>query len=245
MRTKNNMLKGLEVYEKDFPELMTFEDAVSACEKLGDGWRLPTIRELSEIIREGTEILGDYKSESYLSSTFSSFSGQLWHCVHSEISGLVSELEDLVGLESDYVEGRVRAVRSIGKKDNSYLKEIAATIKEKMDDQKENNIIAESEGLEISHANLTGEFTWYEATEICKLVGDGWHLPVDPDALEFICQNMDLYGHYWTEETSILYGEKEDDKAMSVDIDGGVSDSSLCSKNNTAQIIFVKDLAEE
>ena len=56
---------------------------------------------------------------------------------------------------------------------------------------------------------------------------------------------MDLYGHYWTEETSILYGEEEDDKAMSVDIDGGVSDSSLCSKNNTAQIIFVKDLAEE
>ena len=126
MRTKNNLLKGIEIYEKDFPELMTFEDAVSACEKMGDGWRLPTIRELSEIIREGTEILGDYKSVSYLSSTFSSFSGQLWHCVHSEIA---TELEDLVGLDSDYVTGRVRAVRSVGEKDNSYLKDIAAIIK--------------------------------------------------------------------------------------------------------------------
>jgi hypothetical protein len=242
MSTKNKSIKGLEISEKDFPELMTYEDAVSACQKLGDGWRLPTIRELMDIIGEGTEILGDYKRETYLSSTYSSFSGQLWHCGHSEIA---TEIEDLVGLDSDYVTGRVRAVRSIGKKDNSYLKEVAAIIKEKMDDQKDSNIVAESEGIEISHANLIGEYTWYEATEICKLVGDGWHLPVDPDALEFICQNMDLYGHYWTEETSILYGEKEDDKAMSVDIDGGVSDSSLCSKNNTAQIIFVKDLAEE
>lgn len=242
MSTKNNMLKGIEIYEKDFPELMTFEDAVSACEKLGDGWRLPTIRELSEIIREGTEILGDYKNESYLSSTFSSFSGQLWHCVHSEIA---TELEDLVGLESDYVTGRVRAVRSIGKKDNSYLKEIAANIKEKMDDQKESNIVAESDGIEISFTNLTGEYTWYEATEICKLIGGGWHLPGDSDALETICQHLDMYGHYWTEETSSMFGEDNDARATSGEIDGGLSNSSLCSKNNTAQVIFVKDLAQE
>lgn len=242
MSIKNKMLKGLEIYEKDFPELMTYEEAVSACEKLGDGWRLPTIRELSEIIREGTEILGDYKSESYLSSTFSGFSGQLWHCVHSEIT---NELEDLVGLESDYVTGRVRAVRSVGKKDNSYLKKIASIIAEKMEDQKDSNIIAESEGIEISFANLTGEYTWYEATEICKLIGGGWHLPGDSDALETICQHIDMYGHYWTEETSSMFGEDNDNKATSGEIDGGLLNSSLCCKNNTAQVIFVKDLTQD
>ena len=167
MSIKNKNIKGLEIYEKDFPEEMTFEDAVSACEKLGDGWRLPTIRELMDIIGEGTEILGDYKGETYLSSTFSSFSGQLWHCVHSEVA---TEIEDLAGLDSDYVTGRVRAVRSAGKKDNSYLKDIAAIIKKKMHDQKDSNIVDESEGIEISHANLIGEYTWYEATEICKFV---------------------------------------------------------------------------
>ena len=54
-----------------------------------------------------------------------------------------------------------------------------------------------------------------------------------------------MYGHYWTEETSSMFGEDNDDRATSGEIDGGLSNSSLCNKNNTAQIIFVKDLAEE
>ena len=37
---------GIEVAEKSFPNQMNREDADAACQALGKGWRLPTIKEL-------------------------------------------------------------------------------------------------------------------------------------------------------------------------------------------------------
>ena len=36
----------IEIAKKDFPNDMNWDDAMSACEKLGDGWRLPCKEEL-------------------------------------------------------------------------------------------------------------------------------------------------------------------------------------------------------
>lgn len=41
--------QGLEVAQYDFPDRMNWSDAKAACEKLGDGWRLPNDREITII----------------------------------------------------------------------------------------------------------------------------------------------------------------------------------------------------
>jgi len=58
---------GLEVMKTDLGE-MTWEDAKTACEKLGKGWRLPTIEELKIIYKKRNKI-GGFNSKDYWSST--------------------------------------------------------------------------------------------------------------------------------------------------------------------------------
>jgi len=40
---------GFEIAQFNFEDKMNWEDANNACEKLGDGWRLPTISELKKL----------------------------------------------------------------------------------------------------------------------------------------------------------------------------------------------------
>jgi hypothetical protein len=48
MLTIEHPLTGakMQVANKDFSDQMTWNKAIDACEKLGSGWRLPTIEEL-------------------------------------------------------------------------------------------------------------------------------------------------------------------------------------------------------
>ena len=46
---------SFEVYPHDLPETMTYNDAVKAVEKLGDGWMIPTIEELRLIYKNKDE----------------------------------------------------------------------------------------------------------------------------------------------------------------------------------------------
>jgi hypothetical protein len=56
---------SLQVAEKSFSDLLTFNDAVAACSALGSGWRLPTKLELDVMILEIPELRDEY----YWSST--------------------------------------------------------------------------------------------------------------------------------------------------------------------------------
>ena len=58
---------GLEVMTKDLGK-MRWEEAIKACENLGDGWRLPTIEELEEIYKYEDKIVG-IANNFYWSST--------------------------------------------------------------------------------------------------------------------------------------------------------------------------------
>jgi len=46
----------LQIANRDFAYKMTWEQAIEACEKLGSGWRLPTVEELSTICTDYYEI---------------------------------------------------------------------------------------------------------------------------------------------------------------------------------------------
>jgi hypothetical protein len=58
---------GLEVRKTDLSK-MTWDEAKKACGNLGDGWRLPTIQELSEKIYPLRNEIGGFTSGSYWSS---------------------------------------------------------------------------------------------------------------------------------------------------------------------------------
>lgn len=228
---------GYEIYKNDLTNLMNYEEAVSSCEDLGGGWRLPTIREAINIFGNNKMVLGEFNNENYLTSTFSN-NGQLWCYVHSENS-------DQEYLESiDFVNGKVRAIRTINtdKPDISYLVEIATNIKQLLLEKESENIT--DEYSEISGAKIDGQYTWYEAIEICKLIGDGWRLPIDSDEVESISEVIEMYGYYWTEETSEMYGKDDDSEATASDIDGIFAGSSLFNKNNTGKIILLREISE-
>jgi hypothetical protein len=51
---------------KDFPDYMEYKAALHACEKLGEGWRLPTLMELNEIyLQLYKNDLGEFDSCEY------------------------------------------------------------------------------------------------------------------------------------------------------------------------------------
>ena len=71
---KTIKIGNLEVAEKDFPEAMSWEDAKKSCEKLGDGWRLPTKDELN-ILCQNKDKIGGFTDTDYWSSTENGYSG--------------------------------------------------------------------------------------------------------------------------------------------------------------------------
>ena len=63
---KTYNLNGLEIAQFDFLDPMTYDEAVIACSKLGEGWRLPTKEEMEEIY-ENKDMLGGFISLIYVS----------------------------------------------------------------------------------------------------------------------------------------------------------------------------------
>ena len=63
---KTYNLNGLEITQFDFLDPMTYDEAVRACSKLGEGWRLPTKEEMEEIY-ENKNMLGGFVSPIYVS----------------------------------------------------------------------------------------------------------------------------------------------------------------------------------
>ena len=68
-------IETLEIAQNDFPNDMNWEKAKIACEKLGKGWRLPTIAEL-EFMYKNKDKIGGFKKAVYWSSTEGS--GYAW-----------------------------------------------------------------------------------------------------------------------------------------------------------------------
>jgi len=67
---KPTLLKigNLEIAPNDFPSDMNWQDAKNACEKLGNGWRLPSKDELN-ILYKNKDKIGGFASYDYWSST--------------------------------------------------------------------------------------------------------------------------------------------------------------------------------
>lgn len=93
---------NLEVAQNDFPKEMKWEDAKKACEKLGEGWSLPTKEELN-ILYQNKDKIGSFKDGYYWSDT--------QYGVYSAASyqRFINGVQDYDGMDASYY---VRAVRA-------------------------------------------------------------------------------------------------------------------------------------
>ena len=66
--TNTILIKTLEIANHDFPSEMNYKDAVAVCAALGEGWRLPTKKEL-KIMSKKQKKIGRFSNIPYWSST--------------------------------------------------------------------------------------------------------------------------------------------------------------------------------
>jgi hypothetical protein len=59
---------NIEIAQNDFPDIMYYQEAKYACEKLGDGWRLPSKDELN-ILFQNKDKIGNFLNKDYWSLT--------------------------------------------------------------------------------------------------------------------------------------------------------------------------------
>lgn len=59
---------NLEVAQNDFPEEMDWDTAIEVCLDLGNGWRLPTDKEL-DVLFINKDVIGGFNGYYYWSST--------------------------------------------------------------------------------------------------------------------------------------------------------------------------------
>lgn len=62
------MVEKLTVAQHDFQNKLNWDEAIAACKKLGEGWRLPNKSELNTLFKYKSEI-GGFSTDWYWSST--------------------------------------------------------------------------------------------------------------------------------------------------------------------------------
>jgi len=105
--------KTIQVAKEDFPEDMNWDDAMNACQNLGNGWRLPSIEEL-KVMCEQLHMKGEgnFKDKSYWSSSESFIEGDPHLAWIIEFrKGKEGRARDLYKFNSSGT--RVRAVRAL------------------------------------------------------------------------------------------------------------------------------------
>jgi hypothetical protein len=190
---------SLEIAQFDFPKEMKWEDALKACNDLGEGWRLPTMRELDTLLGFRTSlekiIINNFgQSQSYWSS-------DRWSQNSFQSAGVKSSEKNPSDFWGDEpkrdIEGLydVRAVRSISLDSNS--KNRFADIGNYMF-VTPSIIIGKSKiigNLEIAQYDFPFLLRDYQGKEACYILGEGWRLP-SKEELKILYQNRNKIGGF-------------------------------------------------
>ena len=107
---KPYQLKNIEVARNDFPNKQNWNDAIAKCNKLGEGWRLPTSDELNKLYNNRKKI-GGFKDNYFDGPNYwsSSESADRGYGIEAKFQIFSSGAQ---GFESKANTYNVRAVRS-------------------------------------------------------------------------------------------------------------------------------------
>ena len=167
---------NLEVAQYNFPKAMKWGEAKKVCEVLGKGWRLPTKFELNTLYQNKDKI-GGFLDEYYWSSTSHSSNEAWWQYFKD-------------GEQSEYNQDFTFYVRVIRVLTSSNTVSILLTDFEKIIGKP-----IKFGNLEVAQYNFPNVMNWYDAKEVCEVLGKGWRLPTT-DELNTLYQNKDKIGGF-------------------------------------------------
>ncbi|MBM3936786.1 MAG: DUF1566 domain-containing protein [Sphingomonadales bacterium] len=172
----------IQVAKEDFPETMDWDDAMAACQNLGNGWRLPSIDELRAMNKQlYLKGKGNFHSTWYWSSSeYNEEQGIMWtfafgdgeaddehHSLYPG-DGLYGD-----GTDENHYTKHVRAVRT--------LPSMAQKPKPKGQVPQKLTFEFKGQTIEVAKKDFTNEMTWHDAMTACKNLGNGWRLPSDDE----------------------------------------------------------------
>jgi hypothetical protein len=152
---------------------MSWVEAKKACEALGEGWRLPTKKELNYLC-QNKDSIGYYEADIYWSST--EIKNDVWH------QNFVNNDMSICGKDSKLF---VRAVMTIDINDDESHEEELDIIGEPI---KINDLM-------IAEHEFPEKMDWDDAMKACKDLGEGWRLPTKKEIL-MIYQNRNEISYY-------------------------------------------------
>ena len=176
---------NLEIAQYDFPRgRMNWEDAKKSCEALGDGWRLPTYKELN-ILYQNKVAIGGFEFNNYWSATEEAVDSGAWY--------------------QNFVDGNQNGSNKVN---SNYVRAVSVrALEQSVAKLTKQNIIGKSfkiGNLEIAQYDFPGTMNWNDAKIACEALGDGWRLP-SLDELNILYQNKVAIGgfestNYWSSE---------------------------------------------
>ncbi len=166
----------IEVAAKAFEEDLDWNTAKNECEKLGEGWRLPTRIELLEICKQFDQL--NLIEENYWSNTQGSLDNDSAGRVF-----ITKDPEFLVSENKYWLSG----------KDNSFKILPVKSVSKPHDLNVLQELKCDGKTIEISDNDLPVLISFFEAKQACEMFSDGWRMPTNKE-LETIREKLHYKG---------------------------------------------------
>ena len=187
---------SIEIADNDFPHQMHWKNAMAACQRLGNGWRLPSYDELYYIHHNAT-LKNEFKEGWYWTNELDTWNGGLGRARYVDFSSQYQ------GGGSDFNESPLasfRAVRNLNSVERDSLLSLQMTEKQLTHDDSRtpletdgNELIEGPEdsykvdpkftfyfngkNIELSEWDFPSVMTWDEGKKACHSLGNKWRLP--------------------------------------------------------------------
>jgi len=195
---KSTKIGNLVVAEYDFSLMMTWEDALLACNKLGKGWRLPTKDELN-VLYENKQKIGNFMNYGYWSSNEDGWRRDL---SLFEAGWMQDFYNGYQIYNQKSTQNYVRAVRLeaslstdatmiSNSSSTDFSSKYYSSFQAKIDSAsiigspiKIGNLLVAENSFDYTNMNVT----WYLVKAACEKLGNGWRLPTK-DELNILFKN--------------------------------------------------------
>lgn len=229
---KNTYSFGLYELSDDLG-VMTWEDAKKICDKMGDGWHLPSEAEFQKLYDFNR------KACSHCILKDDGLYGTEAITIDRKISYWIAEKDHFIKMQDAYIND-LRP--ELDRNATCNVRPIRMNIKEKYRLERSRHYsydLLDDSWLEVD-LSYYEPMNWVDAKEKSKEIGRGWRLPNNQELI-MIFNNKHLFSdfrccEYWSSETKALIGGS--DGAFTINLYGR---SSYYDLNNKFNVIFVRN----
>ena len=207
----------IQIAKDDLPKDMSWDDAMAACQNLGNGWRLPNKDELAAMYNQlHTKGKGNFRADKYYWSSSENVAANFVWSFYFE-KGEDGPLYKFITLH-------VRAVRTLPSPYETFT--------------------FDADTMQIAKADFPSDMSWNDAMAACQNLGNGWRLPNKDELTAMYEQlhtkgkgNFRTDGFYWSSS------ESNANNAWNFSFNSGVANDFIASaKGYSFYVRAVRDL---